>query len=151
MARSMALRSSRTLPGQSCCHQQLGRRLGHAFDTALELAIVVLDEELRHRHDIVGAIAQGRNQNLNHVQPEIEVLAERAFLHRLAQILVGGRDYPQVQVNILEAAQAAEGLIFQHAQQLGLQHEGNLADFVQEQRAFIGQFEDAALLRRARP
>ena len=38
-------------------------------------------------------------------------------------------------------------LLFQHAQQFGLQHQRNLADFVQEQRAFVGQFEDAALLR----
>ena len=38
-------------------------------------------------------------------------------------------------------------LLFQHPQQLGLQHQRDFADFVQEQRAFVGQLEDAAFLR----
>src|ERR1019366_1169055 len=127
--------------------QQFGRGIGDTLDTAFELAIVVVDEEGGHRQDVFGALAQGRNQNLDYVQPEIEILAEGAFLDGLSQVLVGGRNHPQIQVNILQPAQAAERLLLQHAQQFGLQHKRNLADLIQKQRAFIGQFEDAAFLR----
>ena len=88
-----------------------------------------------------------RNQNLNYVQPEVQVLAECAFFDGLAEILVGGRNHAQIEVDVLQAAQPPEGLLFEHAQQLGLQHERDLADFVEEQRALVGQFEDAAFLR----
>ena len=46
-----------------------------------------------------------------------------------------------------ETAQPAEALLLEHAQQLGLQHQRDFADLVQEQRALVGQFEDAPLLR----
>src|ERR1035437_3976425 len=91
--------------------QQLRRGIGDILDIAFELAIVVLDEKLGHRHDVFRALAQGRNQNLDDVQPEIEILAEPAFLDGLAQILVGGRNHPQIEVNILQPAQPPERLL----------------------------------------
>ncbi len=41
------------------------------------------------------------------------------------------------------AAQAAHFVILQHAQQLGLRRRGHLADFVEQQRAAVGQLEAA--------
>src|SRR2546427_7326082 len=44
------------------------------------------------------------------------------------------------------AAQAFEFLFLQYAQQFGLQGRRNIAHLVQEERAFVGQFETANLL-----
>src|SRR5207244_10160029 len=45
------------------------------------------------------------------------------------------------------AAQALELLLLQDAQQLGLQLRRDVADFIKEQRALVGQLETADLLR----
>ena len=112
--------------------QQLGRVVADPFDAALEFAVVMVDEETRHRHNIFAPLAQRRNQNLDHVEAEIKVLPEGAFLDRFAQVLVGGRHHPQIQLDVLQAAQPPEALLFQYPQQLGLQHRGDFADLVQK-------------------
>lgn len=53
MLRSMALRSSRTLPGQSLGEKQMSRKATQTLDIVFEFAIVVLDEEPRQRRDAV--------------------------------------------------------------------------------------------------
>ena len=45
------------------------------------------------------------------------------------------------------AAQALELLLLQDAEQFGLQCRRNIADLVQEERAFVGQLEASNLLR----
>ena len=48
-------------------------------------------------------------------------------------------------MNRLVAAEALEAPLFEHAQQLGLRDDREVADFVEEQRAFVGQLEAAGL------
>ena len=45
------------------------------------------------------------------------------------------------------AAEALDLLLLKRAQEFGLQVEGKLADFVEEERAFVGEFEAADLAR----
>src|SRR5690242_7210152 len=98
----------------------------------------MFDEKARQGGDVVNPLAQRRNQNLDHIQAEIQILAESAFLHRLTQILVGGGNHAQVQFDVFQSAQPPQGLVFQHAQELGLQHQRDLADLIEEQRPSVG-------------
>jgi hypothetical protein len=132
MARSTALRSSRTLPGQSWTASNWQRFGRDAFDLAFELLVVVLDEELGEGGDVFGPLTQGRDGDVNDVEAEIEVLAESAFFHGLAQVFVGGGDDAQIELDVLEAAEAAEALLLDHAEEFGLEDEGNFADFIEE-------------------
>ena len=45
----------------------------------------------------------------------------------------------------LHAADAPDDLVLEHAQQLGLQQRREFADFVEEERAAVGRFEQALL------
>ena len=84
------------------------------------------------------------------VQPVVEVLAEAPLAHRRAQVLVGGRDQPQVDLHGAPA-QPLDLALLQHPQQLHLHVRGDLADLVQEQRAAVGLHEAAVVpLDRAR-
>ena len=107
----------------------------------------MVDEEPGERQDVLGTLAQGGHQKLDHVQAIVQILAERALFHRFAEVLVGGGDNAQIHANVAQAAEAPERLLLQHAQQLGLERQRNLADLVQEQSALVGQFEQPALLR----
>jgi len=48
------------------------------------------------------------------------------------QLPVGGRHHPHIHLNVANAAQPPEGLLFQNAQQLGLHRERHLANLIQE-------------------
>ena len=54
----------------------------------LNFAIVVLDEEPRQGRDVLDPFAEGRHCDLNHIQTEIEILAERSFVHRSRRFLL---------------------------------------------------------------
>jgi hypothetical protein len=47
--------------------QQAGRAIAHALDAALELLVVMLDEEAGQRQDVFAPLAQRRNQDLDDV------------------------------------------------------------------------------------
>ena len=90
-------------------------------------------------------LAQWRQRHGNDIQAVIKVLAEFAGLDGLLQVLVGGRNDAGVEGQQAGPAQAFEFTLLQDAQQLGLQQRGHLADFVEEQRPVLGDFELALL------
>ena len=68
------------------------------------------------------------------------------FLHLGGEVTIGGGDHSGIDANRLRAAHALELLLLQHPQQLHLGLERQLPDFVQENRAAVGQLEAALLL-----
>ena len=74
-----------------------------------------------------------------------EIGPEQTALHRLLQIAVGGNDQPEVQLDLLGAGEALNGLLLNQLQELGLDMGGQLADLIQEQRAVVGQLDLADL------
>ena len=79
------------------------------------------------------------------VQPVIQVAAEAAGRHVGAQVAVGRGDDLHVHASRLERAHALHLAKLQDAQQLGLHGERQLAHFVQEQRAVLGELEQPLL------
>ena len=80
-------------------------------------------------------------------KPEVQVLAERAGLDHLFEVAVRRGDDAAVGAHALLAADARELAGLQHAQHLRLRGQRHVADLVEEDRAAIGDLEQAALLR----
>ena len=67
--------------------------------------------------------------------------------HLLAQAAVGRGDQPHVDRDVVVGADAPDLAPLEHAQQLGLQVDGQLADLVEEHRAAVGRLEHALARR----
>ncbi len=76
-------------------------------------------------------------------EAEIGILAKALSRHLHAQIAVGGRDDADVHPNRTLAAHATDFPLLEHAEQLRLELQGQLTDFVQEKRAPLRLLEDA--------
>ena len=101
-----------------------------------------VDEVRGQRQDVAAPLPQRGHQDEDD-EAEVEVLAERAVAHRRLEIAVGGGDDAHVDLDASRPPMRLELLFLQHAQQLGLQLRRHVADFVEEQRAAVGGFEEA--------
>src|SRR6201999_4530997 len=101
----------------------------------------VLDEP----RDVLAALAQRRDGDLDDVEAVVEILAEGAARDRAPEVDVGGDDDAGVDLELLLAADAIELAVLQRLQQLGLHGDGHLADLVEEERAAVGELELARL------
>ena len=105
-----------------------------------------LFEELAgERRDVLAALAERGQVDLDHGQTVVEVFAKRAFVDHLAEVAVGGGDDAHVDRDHLRPADALNLARLEHAQKLRLKADVELADFVEEQGAAVGHFEAAAL------
>ena len=102
------------------------------------------------RGNIFLVVAQRRNVDGDDVQAVVEILAERAFFERGAQVAIGGGDQAHVHFERFRSAEALEFALLQNAQKLHLNRGGNVADFVEEKRALVGQLEFSGLAGRRR-
>src|SRR5262249_54037558 len=90
----------------------------------------------QHRN-VGAAFTQGGKVNGDHVEAEVEILAEGAFAVGSFQIAIGGRDDAHVDGDGRIAADRPDLALLQHAQQLGLHFERKLADFVEKNGSAI--------------
>ena len=101
------------------------------------------DEVVGQLGDILAPLAQRRHLDRNHAQPKVQVLAEFPRGDQGLEVLVGRRDHARLELERLDAADPVELALLQHAQQLGLQLDRQVADFVEEDRAGVGHLEFA--------
>ena len=100
-------------------------------------------QRLAQRGQVFAPLAQGRHDEFDDVQAVIQVLPEVARLHLRGQILVRGADDAHVHRLFLRGAQRPHAPLLYGAQQLGLHGQGQIANFVQKQRAACGRLEKA--------
>src|SRR5579872_186019 len=81
--------------------------------------------------------------NVKHVEAEIKVLAQMTVGDSLFGIFVGGRKNAYINRRFDFAAEPANLVVFQDAQELRLRLCGHFADFVEKQRAAVGEFKAA--------
>src|SRR5689334_18056510 len=93
--------------------------------------------------NIFHAVAQRRQAYADDVQPIIQVFAELTFFDQLFQVHVGSSNDADVDLDFLHSTQMHELAVLEHAQDLGLRIESHGADLIQEERAFVGNFEQA--------
>src|SRR5258706_5442245 len=96
--------------------------------------------------DVVPALAQGRQGERKNIESIIQVISESTLSHHLGQVAIRGGDETNVHANRPRAPQSLEFLLLEHAQQLWLQLQRNVADFVEKQRALICQLKTSQLL-----
>ena len=84
-----------------------------------------------------------------HVEAVIQIRAKAALLDAVQEVAVGRGEDAHVDFDGLAAADAFKLTLLQHAQEFRLQVGRDLAHFVEQERAAIGEFKAAfALLRR---
>ena len=102
---------------------------------------------VRQRLHIGPTLAQWRDLDWKDRQPEEEVLSKLPCGYRRLQLFVGGRHDADIHLQRLGAADPFEGLFFERAQDLGLQRQRHVANFVEKQRPVVRQLEASGLAR----
>ena len=126
--------------------EQLPRVAGEALNVAVHGGAAFFQQQLGEGQDAGAALPQGGQADRQDVDTVIEVFAELPPFHLPHEVLVGGGDDAHVAVDGLVAADPLEGLLLQHAQQLGLQTQVHLTDLVEEDGAAAGLLEAADAL-----
>ena len=108
------------------------------------------EERLREERDVLDALAKGRHLDRHHREAKVEIVTERAASGRFFVELAGRRrEDAHVAGHGLGAADAPELAGLEHAQELGLEVERELSDFVEEDGA-AGRALEGARARRYR-
>ena len=74
-----------------------------------------------------------------HIDPIIEIGPECTFIDTRLDVLVRGADQSEVDLDFMIAAHPLNLAVFKNAQELGLQWQRHVTDFVKEQRAALGK------------
>ena len=123
--------------GPAVGEKLLGRRGCDAAHPLASARRVHIDEVLGQEQDVSTAGAQGRHLDVDHVDAEVEVLAEAAVLHERAQVAVRGGDHAHVEGQLLVTAHRTQRALLEGAQQLGLEGERHVADLVEQHGAAV--------------
>jgi hypothetical protein len=116
----------------------LHRLLGHAEVGLLRRVREALEVEVDEGRDFLAALAERRQFERDDAQAVEEVLAEAAVLDHLRQVRVGGGDDADADASRLRVAQRVDPAGLEEAEQLGLDLEREVADFVEEDGAARG-------------
>jgi len=125
---------------------QLGLGFGAQLHRPVAQPLAVAADEVPGQwQDVPRPVAQRVQLQGHHVQPVVQVFAEMPGVDRLLQLHVGRRQHPHIDRDTLARAQAHHFTLLQHAQQLDLDRQRQVTDFVEEQRAAVSLFEPAGL------
>src|SRR5262245_41707517 len=108
------------------------RVAGDDLDGAVHRPRQALHEIAHQSRNIFRAVAPRRHMDREDVQAIVQVIPEMLLLHHPSKVAVGCRDQPYIHLYRLRTTDALKFLLLQHAQELGLQLERNLADFVEK-------------------
>ena len=152
-ARSTTCSSSRTLPGQACCIEHAAARVGDSRSTGRPYGVgVALAGTARPAAGCRSARSRsGGIVERDRVEPEEEILAQASVgdgLRRASTLVAQIRRKSASTGVVLPTGR--DLALLQHAQQLGLQRQRHLADLVEQDRAAVGQLEEALAGRPAR-
>src|SRR5262245_22765037 len=100
-----------------------------------------LDHKVDEQRNIFAPLAQRWELDMNDVQAVEQVFTEDAISHGFVRVFVGCRQNPDIDRGLFGAAQPPHFAVFQHPEQLGLEHDRHLSDFIEKESACIGQFE----------
>src|SRR6267142_3358212 len=96
--------------------------------------------------DVFRTFPQGWHVNRKNIQPVKQVFAKFPLLNHLLEFAIGGRDQACIGSQCACASQTFELPFLEHAQQLGLKLERDVADLIQKYRSAIGQLKAADAL-----
>ena len=126
--------------GPAVAHQRLLRACATSAERRAR------EEVFRQGRNVFGTFAKRRHLDLDDPQPIEQVFPELAGGDALRQIAVGGRDQADVDCLRLLAADGLDFAALEKSQQQGLHPQAHLADFVEKQRAAVGQLQLAGTI-----
>ena len=129
-------------------HEELHDAVRHLPHVLVQLPVDLLEEVGDEERDVLAALPQGGQDDLDDLEPVVEVLAEPALLDVLGQVLGRRREDADVDAHGRVAAVAQEGLVLQRAQDLGLGLERHVGHLVEQQRAAMRLLERADFAQR---
>src|SRR6185503_9842285 len=88
-------------------------------------------------------LTQRRYAQTNHVKPVVKIFAKLTLRHHIFKVCVGGGDNADVNLQRPLLTKRLNLALLQKTQQLRLQIERQVADFVKEERAAGGCSDDA--------
>ena len=112
---------------------------------ALVLATKFVQEVSCEERDRFPPLAKGRDADLDHIEAVVEILSELAVAEGNFEVPVGRSDDPGIRPDDLAPSHAGEFRILEHMEEFGLKAGRQLANLVQEERPFLGEFEFAQL------
>ena len=117
---------------------------GHRCQGLLHAVFLVesLQKAFRDGDDIFFPLTEGRQLNQEHAETVVQVFPELLFFHHLLQIHVGGADDAHIHRDVFHPAHPADFVVFQGSQQLGLQCQRHVADFIQKDRPAGSRFKE---------
>ena len=125
--------------------QRLHHVVGNRVDLPTQGAAQPLDEVPHQQRNVAAALAQGRQGDRKDIEPVVQIAAKASFAHVLGQVAIGRGDHADVDVDGPGIAEPLDLPFLQHAKQLGLDFERQLADLVEEDRALGRELEPSDL------
>src|SRR5579871_311196 len=116
-------------------HERSRERKRAAVIHHVEMSQEIVDQ-LRN---VRAAFPQRRQRDVYHVNAIEEIFTEVAGGNFTLQVTVGGADYARFRPRVFFRADAAEFSVLQNLQELGLKAQAEFANFIQKERAAIGQ------------
>ncbi len=125
--------------------KEQGARLGgEAGDGLAEFSIVVVDIEIDDGEDIFLALAERGKEDGDDGEAVKEVLAELRRADGAFEVAIGSGDDADIGLDIANTAEAPDDLVIEDAEELGLEKRGQLANFIEEEGAAVGDFKETA-------
>ncbi len=120
-------------------------RSDNPFDLAMAARSMLFEEMLYQQRDIFDPLAQRRQVNRDDAQAIEQVFAKGPGLDGFPQIAVAAGNDADVQLDAFLAAHLHEFPLLDHPQQLRLDVETQVGDFIEKEGPMIGQFKQTVL------
>ena len=119
---------------------------GDLLNVAAEFAAEATEEVFEEHGEVFAALAQRGKVDGEDAEAVVEVGAERFLVGHGFEVAMSGGDEADVGADGLVSTDAFEGLFLEESEDFGLEGEGHVADFVEEDGAAIAllEFADAA-------
>ena len=104
---------------------------------------IFFEEMLNEERNVFGALGEARNAQLDGAEAVEEIFAEASGENFGAQIAIRCGDHSNVNGADFGRADALDLAILNYAEQLGLHGKRSFADFIEEDGAAVGEFEEA--------
>jgi hypothetical protein len=98
---------------------------------------------LRELEHVALALAKRREMDVEHLDAKVQILAELTRAHGLIEIAVRRRDDARVEQDLARSAERPHPALLKNPEQLRLQVERHVADFVEKQRPASRLLEQA--------
>jgi hypothetical protein len=131
-------------------------QLGHGVPTdglpfLAKFAIELPEKVSGQKRDIHQPLPEWRDLHGQYINAIKQILPKPVFQHHIAKILIGGGDYPCIDGDFLEAADAPDQAILQYPKDFGLGTGRHIADLIEEDGSVACRLEQAGFAFFSRP